>query len=237
MSGEWQFTDFYDIPQIKLEQPKLKKFTDITVLLDRSGSMAVIREAMEAAFDTFIKEHKVVPTTKLTLIQFDSDNDQDVVYQGVPVANAEKLSLRPRGNTPLLDAFVKAIDRTGERLSNMNESDRPDQVLMVVITDGQENASHISTRKDVFDRVTKQREAYKWQFLYLGANQDAFAEAASLGIPRDYALRYAHTTGGAAGMSSSVTSNTVSYAQNVNRGTRVKSFTPDQRKDAADDED
>lgn len=160
----------------------MKAYTDITILLDRSGSMSKIKEAMEEAYGGFLKVHQKVPSTRITLIQFDTENDQDMVYENMKVRQAGGLNLDPRGATPLIDAFVKAIDGTGRRLSSLPEKDRPDQVLFVVITDGLENASKEFKRQDVFDRVTLQHKAYKWQFIYLGANQDAIKEAATYGI-------------------------------------------------------
>jgi uncharacterized protein YegL len=168
----------------------LKNYTDITILLDRSGSMGAIKKDMEGAFDTFLTEHRRVPSTKMTLIQFSSVNDHQVVYQNVPVEAVEKLNIDALGGTPLLDAFCKAIDSTGTRLANMKESDRADKVLMIVITDGEENQSKTYTRNDVKSRVTKQQTDYKWEFVYLGANQDAFQETQSFGIPWSNVLKY-----------------------------------------------
>lgn len=193
----------------------MKEYTDITVLLDRSGSMAHIKEAMESAFNGFIKEHKSVPSTRLTLVQFDDINDQDVVYQCVPIRSAEKLHLRPRGNTPLLDAMCKVVDRTGRRLADMNERDRPDQVLMVIITDGKENASRSYMRTDVYDRITKQREDYKWNFIYLGANQDTFAESKSFGIPWVNTIKWTPDDYHVAQVGSSLRGATMAYANNT----------------------
>src|SRR3990167_653325 len=210
----------------------MKQYTDITVLLDRSGSMASIKEPMETAFNTFVAEHKAVPTTRISLIQFDDVDPQEVVYQGVPVSYVEKLVLRPRGTTPLLDAFCEAIDKTGQRLANIPESDRPDHVLFVVITDGQENASKTRQRYDVRNRVTQQTNHYKWQFVYLGANQDAIKEAQSLGISHDWAMNYTASAAGTRGMAQSLTANTVAYAINRNRDEELMKFSESQRKQA-----
>lgn len=212
----------------------MKQYTDITVLLDRSGSMASIKEAMETAFNKFLDEHKAVPSTRLTLIQFDDVDPQEIVYQGVPVTYAEKLTIRPRGNTPLLDAFCEAIDKTGQRLANIPESDRPDQVLFVVITDGAENASKKFQRYDVRNRVNNQRNQYKWQFIYLGANQDAIGEAQSFGIPKEWALNYNASEKGVRSMSKSLAGSTVAYAIQSNRGTAVMDFNEDQRAEATE---
>lgn len=210
----------------------MKQYTDITVLLDRSGSMELIKPAMEEAFNTFIQEHKKVPSTRISLVQFDGSLDYDVVYQNVPITVAEKLTLYPRGSTPLLDAFCKTIDATGARLRNMPETERPDQVLMVVITDGQENSSKEFKREDVKSRVTRQQNDYNWQFVYLGANQDSFAEAASFGIQPQRVLNYAATMQGVRGASAALAHNTVIYTSNDIRGVAVPDWTDTQRKQA-----
>lgn len=217
----------------------MKKFTDITVLLDRSGSMVSIKEPMQTAFNKFIEEHQAVPTTKVTLVQFDTANIQEVVYQGVPVGAVEKLILNPRGGTPLVDALATLIDNTGSRYANMPESERPDQVLFIIITDGQENASNMFTRAQVFEKVTTQTTKYNWQFVYLGANQDAIAEAQSYGIAGAQAMRFLNSVGGSSASLGATMSNTVNYTKNVNRGeTRSLAYTAEQRKEAADgDED
>lgn len=248
MGGEWQFTDFYDLDRQReldelifgtpQESPKetltLKQYTDITILLDRSGSMSAIREPMESAYKEFLLKHAEVPSTRITLMQFDDVNPLQIVYQDVPIKDARGLRLEPRGNTPLLDAFCNAIDKTGERLSDLSKEERPDQVLFVVITDGEENASKKYRRHDVFNRVSKQREFFGWNFVYLGANQDAIKEAASFGIPMQWSMNYAHTPSGIGGATRSLMSNTVAYAasEGALRGKSVKSFSPEQRQEA-----
>jgi uncharacterized protein YegL len=190
----------------------LKDYADITILLDRSGSMVSIKDAMESGFDEFLNEHKKVPSTRLTLIQFDSSNNQEVVYTARPVAEAPRLSIDPRGMTPLLDAFCLAIDRTGDRLSAMRQEERPNKVLFVVITDGQENASFKYGRNDVKERVTRQQGSYNWQFVYLGANQDAIAEAATFGIGAANAMTYTADVMRSRSAMKSVAVNTLCYA-------------------------
>lgn len=202
----------------------MKAYTDITILVDRSGSMLKIKEAMQEALRKLFREHWVVPSTRITLIEFDDINDQHVVFENRSINTRFLYELEPRGNTPLLDAMVKAIDATGRRLTNLRESDRPDQVLFVVITDGEENASKQYRRSDVFDRITLQREAYKWQFMYLGANQDVFAEARSFGIPTGTTMRYTtspYFVGENSQFANYVTNSSVAYAS------RTASAVPD----------
>lgn len=217
----------------------MKQYTDITILLDRSGSMESIKTTMEGAYREFIHAHQQVPTTRVTLIQFDSLDNQEVVYQDVPVTHADPLKIKPRGGTPLVDALVTAIDNTGKRLANKDESERPDQVLFVIITDGQENASRQYRKSDVESRVRKQTDGYKWQFVYLGANQDAIAEAQSYGISQDYAIKFMNSMAGTKGAMRGITANTVAYAANTssqrnNSGTLKVSNT--QRTDAMEDD-
>jgi uncharacterized protein YegL len=210
----------------------LKDYADITILLDRSGSMVSIKDAMESGFDEFLNEHKKVPSTRLTLIQFDSSNNQEVVYTARPVAEAPRLSIDPRGMTPLLDAFCLAIDRTGDRLSAMRQEERPNKVLFVVITDGQENASFKYGRNDVKERVTRQQGSYNWQFVYLGANQDAIAEAATFGIPQASAMTYAASAAGTGETFRSLSRASLSYTTGMTKG--VDAFTDEERQRAAD---
>lgn len=161
---------------------KTKNYTDITILLDRSGSMSSIKEKVESGFKEFFLEHQKNPSTRVSLVQFNSVHRYDPVFTNLPVTAVEGLDLKPEGGTPLIDAFVKTIDETGARLSRLDEKDRPSRVLFVVITDGEENASVLHTKKDVSDRVNHQRDRYNWQFIYLGANQDAIREASQYGI-------------------------------------------------------
>lgn len=104
----------------------------------------------------------------------------------------------------------------------------------MVITDGQENSSKAYKRADVASRVNKQRDAFKWQFVYLGANQDAFHEAATYGIPQQWTMAYNASQEGVRGMNQALTLNTVAYTASLGaaRSKAVKGFDDEQRKDA-----
>ena len=217
----------------------MKPYTDITVLVDRSGSMRSIKSAMESAYEEFLLQHRSVPTTRLTLIQFDRNHMVDspildVVYENVPVGEAAAMTLEPRGNTPLLDAVCQSVDRTGKRFGDMPESERPDQVLFVVITDGQENASQEFKLADVRERLARQQDTYKWKFLFLGANQDMFAEAASMGVPMAAAVNFSGSAMAVRGMSPGLALSTLRYA---NRTATEPRFTAAEREAALDDHD
>lgn len=158
-----------------------KDLSDITVVLDRSGSMNVCQSDAEGGLNRFVEDQKKLPGEAFfTLVQF--DNEYEFVHRAVPIRNVPHCSLVPRGSTALLDAVGRAIVETGERLAKMPEADRPGLVVFVILTDGQENASQEFSKKKVQEMISHQQGVYKWQFIYLGANQNAFAEAGDLGI-------------------------------------------------------
>lgn len=97
---------------------------------------------------------------------------------------------QPAGGTALLDACRRAIEEEGQQLAAMHESQRPSQVICVIMTDGQENMSQKTTREQLQNIVKHQREVYSWEFVFLGANQDAFAEATSFGVHAGNAINY-----------------------------------------------
>ena len=167
--------------------------TDITIILDRSGSMLSVREATIAGYNTFLQAQAKLPgSAVVSLVQF--DDRYEVVYEGVPCGDTKPLTearFVPRGNTALLDAIGRTINEIGARLSARAERDRPGKVIVVILTDGMENASHEFTREQVHALIDHQREHYSWDFVFLGANQDAIATGASIGVPSKSSLSYA----------------------------------------------
>lgn len=155
--------------------------TDVVVVLDRSGSMGACKESAESGLNHFISRQKEMPGESLfTLVQF--NHHYEVVHQGAPMQQVGDCKLEPAGTTALLDAVGRTVVETGERLAAMNEADRPGLVVFVIITDGQENASMKYPRHQIKEMIEHQRNVYNWQFTFLGANQDAFAEAGGIGI-------------------------------------------------------
>lgn len=171
--------------------------TDLTVVLDRSGSMAVCQAEAEGGLNAFVgrqKEHE--GECLFSLVQFDTN--YEFIHQAKPIKEVGHIDLVPRGSTALLDAVGRAIVETGERLKVMDESQRPALVVFVILTDGLENSSREFSRAKIKEMIEHQTAVYKWQFTYLGANQDAFAEAGQLGIPQQSAADYVPTSGGLA---------------------------------------
>jgi len=164
-------------------------YTDIIGILDRSGSMKSMQRDTEGGFNTFMEEQKKLDgECTATLYQFDTKHE--IVYDTIPVSEVPPLNLVPRGGTALLDALGTAIASRGEKYAAMSEEDRPEHVVFVVITDGEENSSKEYTHDQVKSMIEHQQEAYGWTFVYLGANQDAITVAASYGIAAASAMTY-----------------------------------------------
>lgn len=161
------------------------RYCDITILLDRTGSMQNIKDEITKGFSKWVEQQQKLNIDKctLTLIQFDNHNPFEVIYENKPINDIPYLTLEPRGMTPLLDALGNTIQWTGSRLGAMAQEERPDKVLIIILTDGEENASSTYTKATIRKMITHQQDKYNWQFLFLGMGFDAFAEARQLGIP------------------------------------------------------
>ena len=163
--------------------------TDITLVVDRSGSMESISGDAEGGVNNFIAEQAQQPGECLvTIVQF--DQEYEFVQRGVNASECPPFRLKPRGTTALLDAVGRAINETGARLAALPEPDRPGLVVFVITTDGQENASQEFTREQVRKMIAHQQQAYNWQFTFLAANADAFSEAGGMGLDLAHAAQF-----------------------------------------------
>ncbi|MEH3078889.1 MAG: hypothetical protein PGN11_19885 [Quadrisphaera sp.] len=154
----------------------------LAVVVDRSGSMHSIAEDAEGGVNAFVAEQRAQPGGgRLLLTQF--DDAFDVVVDWVPLEEAPEYSLAPRGRTALLDAWGRTVVLLEERLETTPVGERPERVVVVVVTDGLENASVDWTRKGVEELTRRKQERDGWQFVFLAAGQDAIATASALGVP------------------------------------------------------
>lgn len=175
-------------------------YSHIAIVLDRSGSMSSVKEETISGLNNLFKEQQILPGVNATvsLVQFDDKYEVNYEFkdlQKVPMLTNE--TYVPRGYTALLDAIGKTIVSTGERLAAIPESSRPAKVIFVIQTDGIENASREYTRERIKEMITHQKEKYFWEFIFLGAGQDAITVGASYGINAKSSLSYtsSNTTG------------------------------------------
>ncbi len=209
--------------------------THLYFLLDRSGSMVSLREDTIGGFDTFIAEQRTAPgRCRVTLAQF--DNEYDEVYADRDIATVPSLVLVPRGSTALLDALGRLVVTAGERLAALPEQDRPGSVIVGVMTDGYENASRDWTHDRIKALIEQQSTEYGWQFLYLGADQDAIEEGAKMGFAAGKSMTYSR--GKARDAIGHLSKNVGSYREAVASGAApmaaqaLTDFSQEQRDDA-----
>lgn len=145
---------------------------EIILIVDRSGSMFSIKEDAQGGINTFITEQRNEGNANLTLVEF--DDSIDAVYKQTDIKNVSDYELLPRGSTALYDAI-------GATLANAESIKTTGKKIVVIVTDGGENASNDWTKETVFERIDSLKEA-EWDFLFLAANQDAMATGMSLGI-------------------------------------------------------
>jgi len=169
----------------------MRNATDIVVVLDKSGSMASTKDDVIGGFNRFLEEQKMLPgECTLSMVLFDTAYE---LKPACPVRDVQPLDNKtyvPGGMTALLDAVGKAVNEAGKRLAALEEAQRPDKVIVVVITDGQENSSREHTLQAVRDAVEHQQGKYSWKFIFLGADIDSFADAARIGIRQDFAVNF-----------------------------------------------
>ena len=187
------------------QQPGLKSI--ICLILDRSGSMGGRETDVINGVNSFIAEQKKLPDpASIAFVRFDSEAVETFRVMGplayCPPLTADEYS--PRGGTPLFDA----VGRTISQMDKDWKEQRADRAIVVIVTDGEENASREYTKEKIKDMVNARQRTGRWAFVYLGANVDAFSEASKMGINPQNVAGYTQT---AAGMNAmySATSDTV----------------------------
>ena len=169
-------------------------YTHISIILDRTGSMEQIRDDTIGGFNAFLNAQKAEPgSASLTLVQFDSQDPYEVIHRFKPLRDVPELTREtfvPRASTPLLDAMGRGINDLEKSLSDLPEAERPSRVVMVIITDGQENASR-EFRKDQIEKMIKEKqEKLSWQFVFLSADLNAIGDALASGVRPASVLAY-----------------------------------------------
>lgn len=190
---------------------------EIVCVVDRSGSMDLIKTDAIGGFNHFLEEQKKLPgEARFTLALF--DHEYEVLFDNVNIQDVPPLNEAtycPRGSTALLDAIGRAIVTVGGRLSKTPEHERPSKVIVAILTDGLENASSEYKRSKIFEMIKHQGEVYSWAFIFLAANQNAIQEGASLGISTKDSHNFVATGVGVRAAYSCMTQSVVSYRTNV----------------------
>jgi len=185
-----------------------KGLTEIILVLDKSGSMSDIRMDSLGGINTFITEQKkVTGEANLTLVLFDTTFN--TLFNRVNIKDTRTLTegeYIPSGCTALLKAVSDTVDEMGKKLTADKEEDRPEKVILVVMTDGHENSSNSYdgdnlstwtektkskelryTKEKLKVKLEHQQNVYKWKVIYLGADLTAFDEGTAIGSTSNFA--------------------------------------------------
>lgn len=171
--------------------------THITFVLDSSGSMESIKEDTIGGFNSFLHDQKSEEGTA-TVSLYNFDTDVECIYETKAIENAPALNTEtytPGGQTALHDAIATAVNDTTDHIASVSQTERPDNVIIVILTDGKENASE-TPQETVRELVEQRREKHGWEFLFIGANQDAALTASKMGMDRDRSLSMDHSGDG-----------------------------------------
>lgn len=172
-----------------------ENLTELVFILDRSGSMGPLADDTIGGYNSMIEQQKQEPgEAKVTVVLF--DDKYEVLYDAVDIQAVAPMTVRQyyaRGCTALMDAIGNTVNSVGARLAGTPEEERPSQVIVVITTDGYENASREFTKAQIKSMIEHQTNVYSWKFMFLGANIDAAAEAQSIGISGDWVAQTAAT--------------------------------------------
>lgn len=199
----------------KTTKKSVKPEIIVSIILDKSGSMSTIRDATISGFNEYINTLKSKDqNVKFNLTLFDTDSIEKR-YVNTPLVDVQPLNREtyvPNAMTPLYDAVVDSTEALFESVKN--NQPRP-SVVVVIMTDGMENSSQRHDEKCMRELIQRLEKEYNWSFIYMGANQDSYANAANYGIQMGNTVNWGATTRGSNKAFIGLAMGTASYSANV----------------------
>jgi uncharacterized protein YegL len=204
--------------------------TEIVCILDRSGSMRAIEEDARGGFNKLLEDQQNLEGNAImTIVLF--DDKYDMLHDGVDIQEVEPLTNKtyvPRGSTALYDAIGRTVKTVKDRIQRASDTIVPTKVLIVILTDGHENASHEFTRDEIVKAIDNQK-AKGWEFIFLGADPEGFDQEIVASIGAGNVLQYAPTGVGMQTAYSGVMRAAVNYRSSGNVGdwtNQIRTSTP-----------
>lgn len=177
-----------------------KGLTEMVFILDRSGSMGGLESDTIGGFNGMIaKQKRQKGEANVTTVLF--DDRYELIHDRFPIQAVSPMTDKDyyvRGCTALLDAIGKTISKMVNIQRHLPEDMRAEKVIFVITTDGLENASREYSYAMIREMVEKEKTKYGWEFLFLGANMDAVAEAKKFGIAADRSVTFENDSQGVA---------------------------------------
>lgn len=175
-----------------------KNLTELVFILDKSGSMAGLENDTIGGFNSMLRKQKALDgECRITTVLF--DNRYELLHDRIDIQAVSPMTEKEYqvgGSTALLDAIGRTVHKLVSVQKNTAEEYRAENVMFVIITDGEENASREYSPQKVKNMIEKEREKYGWEFVFLGANIDAVETAGRFGIAPDRAVDYVPDSAG-----------------------------------------
>lgn len=169
-----------------------KNSTELVFILDKSGSMSGLEKDTIGGYNSFLeKQRSVDGECRITTVLF--DNRYELLHDRIDLHAVSPITEKEYyvgGTTALLDAIGTTIHKIATAQEHTAEAFRAEKVMFVIITDGEENASHEYSAEKVKEMINRQKECCGWEFIFLGANIDAVETAGRFGIDKDRAIDY-----------------------------------------------
>lgn len=166
--------------------------TELIFVIDQSGSMSGLEDDTIGGFNSMLeKQRNEDGICHISTVFF--ANTSKVIHNRRNIATVEPLTRKdytPGGSTALLDALGDAINHTIEVQKMLADDERADNVVFVIITDGEENSSCRYSSRKVKQMISREQEKYGWEFIFLGANIDAVETASHYGIKANRASNF-----------------------------------------------
>lgn len=166
--------------------------TELVFILDKSGSMAGLEADTIGGFNAMLAKQKKEEGEAIVTTVLFNDN-YDLLHDRINVKGVSPITERDYqvgGMTALLDAIGSTIHKIGNIQKRTSFEQRASRVLFVITTDGMENSSCEYNYEKIRSMISRQKESYGWEFIFLGANIDAIATAANFGISEEFAVKY-----------------------------------------------
>jgi uncharacterized protein YegL len=158
--------------------------TAIGLVVDRSGSMSSVIEDTKGSIENLLEtQKKVEGKATLTLAQF--DHEYEVIHDFADLKQVDVKAFtnqyQPRGSTALVDAIGRTIIEMSKKIEGKWDCEKPKEVIIAIVTDGLENASHEFTIEKV-KKLVEEKQALGWNFIFLGADLNAIQTAQNYGF-------------------------------------------------------
>lgn len=162
-----------------------ENYLKIIFVIDESGSMSGSESDVTGGFNSYVEKQRNENTGKVTVSLYKFNSDVSCVISNKPISEIKNLTSEdytPNSFTALYDAIGHAIKDSDNEVSSTSEKKRPDCVMMVIITDGQENASKVYTSEAIRTMIASHENLLNWKFIYLGTGLSDFIDADLIGM-------------------------------------------------------